>query len=226
MRSPAVRRVAVCSVGVELRPAPLPNPLFSAVADAVTPQLSLTGATSGEHLWDCGRCAHECRSTGSRAAVWRVEVAAGNRISGRLAYTLWLIGTCCGWQQARIQLPRATFFRQLAIIRKAGLDAPDLRAEASLNPAHAPAVDASPFSQVMQLPGQRFEVTQRIDDDWHQGEICIVHSVLFRELQWFVQITGEPNSTLQGSYTDVELRAFLASTKLLSEHVSQHMSAI
>jgi hypothetical protein len=158
------------------------------------------------------------------APLLACEVAAGNRISGRLAYTLWLIGTRCGWQQARLQLPRATFFRQLAIIRKAGLDAPDLRAEASLNPAHAPGVDASPFSQVFRLPGQRFELTAAIDDDWSIGDCGVVHSVLFRDLQWFVQITGQPNSTLAGSYTDLELRAFLASTKLPTGHVQTETS--
>lgn len=145
------------------------------------------------------------------AVLQACEVAAGNRLSGRLAFMLWLIGTQHGWQQARMQLPRATFFRQLAILRKAGLEVPKLR---TLEAAPAPAVDASPFSRLLRLPGQRFTVRKPIDADWPPGATGIVESVGFRELQWFVAITGLPGSTLDGSVTHVPLREFLACTEL------------
>lgn len=159
------------------------------------------------------------------APLTACEVAASSREGGRLAFCLWLVAQRFGWQLARSQFPRATFYRYLDVIRRAGLDAPDGKALRLLGPEQHPAVDASPFSQVFRLPGQRFEVIKPIDDDWVPGDRGVVHSVLFRELQWFVQITGERGSTLQGSYTDLELRDFLATIKLICSDVSKQTSA-
>jgi hypothetical protein len=142
------------------------------------------------------------------------ERAAGEYVTGRLAFTLWLIAQCVGWEQARTQLSKSAFYRQLAVLRKAGLQVPE-RKKVGRPLTALPASDqaqrsCSPFSQVFDLPGQRFTVTKALDDDWLQGHSGVVESVAFARCEWSVSIMREGDRC----YTRVPLREFLRATAI------------